>query len=94
MDKSFFIFSGYLIREENGYTAFCPDVDIASEGLTESEAKKNLMEAVSLYVESAIESNLPVVRPVPNEENPVNLEPDKIQERFTIKVNMDISVYA
>ncbi len=36
-------------REDNIYVALCPDVDIASQGSTIEEAKKNLQEALELF---------------------------------------------
>ena len=40
-------------REEDGYVAFCPELDIASQGETIEEARSNLVEALSLFFESA-----------------------------------------
>jgi predicted RNase H-like HicB family nuclease len=94
MEENIFVFTGYLIKEGETYTSFCPEVDIASEGITTDEARKNIMEAVSLYVESAIESNLPVIRPVPYEEDPKKLNPDSVVETFRLKIDFDIKVYA
>ena len=39
--------------EGDGYTAFCPEVDVASQGGTVTEARENLAEALTLYFESA-----------------------------------------
>ena len=39
--------------EGDGYTAFCPEVDVASQGATVTEARENLAEALTLYFESA-----------------------------------------
>lgn len=46
-------FTGILRKEEKGYSAFCPEFEVASCGNTIEEAKKNLIEAVELYLESA-----------------------------------------
>jgi len=43
-------------REDNGYVALCPQVDVASQGETVDEARKNLEEALSLFFETASES--------------------------------------
>ena len=94
MEENVFVITGYLIKEGETYTSFCPDVDIASEGLTTAEARENLIEAVSLYVESAIESNLPVIRPVPYEEDPKRLNLDSIIETFRLKIDFNVKVYA
>ncbi len=40
-------------REGDGYVSLCPDLDVASQGDTIEEARKNLQEAVELFLESA-----------------------------------------
>lgn len=40
-------------REGDGYVALCPEVDVASQGDTIEEARKNLQEAVELFLETA-----------------------------------------
>jgi predicted RNase H-like HicB family nuclease len=40
-------------REESGYVALCPELDIASQGDTIEEARSNLVEALSLFFETA-----------------------------------------
>ncbi len=40
-------------REDDAYVAFCPEVDIASQGDTVESARKNLIEALELFFESA-----------------------------------------
>lgn len=40
-------------REDDGYVALCPEVDIASQGHTIEEAQANLSEAVELFFETA-----------------------------------------
>ena len=40
-------------REGDGYTAFCPEVDVASQGDTVAEARENLREALTLFFETA-----------------------------------------
>ena len=42
-----------LIREDEGFVAICPEVDVASQGDSVEEAKKNLREAVELFFEYA-----------------------------------------
>jgi len=63
-DRTSFVFTGVLIKEDEGYSALCLELDVASQGETVEEAKKNIIEAVTLYLETAIESNLPIIRPV------------------------------
>jgi len=40
-------------REGDGYVSLCPELDIASQGNTVSEARENLREALELFFESA-----------------------------------------
>jgi predicted RNase H-like HicB family nuclease len=40
-------------REDDGYVALCPELDIASQGDTVEEARRMLTEAVELFMESA-----------------------------------------
>jgi predicted RNase H-like HicB family nuclease len=40
-------------REDDGYVALCPELDIASEGASVEEARANLVEALTLFFESA-----------------------------------------
>lgn len=40
-------------RESDGYVSLCPEVDIASQGDTVDEARKNLCEALELFFETA-----------------------------------------
>lgn len=40
-------------REGDGYVVLCPQVDVASQGLTVDEARENLAEALVLFFETA-----------------------------------------
>ena len=40
-------------REDDGYVALCPELDIASQGDSVEEARGNLKEAVELFFETA-----------------------------------------
>lgn len=40
-------------REDDGYVALCPKVDVASQGDTIDEARNNLKEALELFFEAA-----------------------------------------
>ena len=40
-------------REDDGYVALCPELDIASQGAVEAEARENLKEALELFFEVA-----------------------------------------
>jgi predicted RNase H-like HicB family nuclease len=46
-------FTAIIEREDNSYVAFCPELDIASQGETVEEARLNLKEAIQLFFESA-----------------------------------------
>ena len=45
-------------REGDGYVALCPELDIASQGVTIEEAKANLQEALELFFESASDAEV------------------------------------
>jgi len=45
-------------REDDGYVALCPELDIASQGQSVEEASSNLREALSLFFETASPSEL------------------------------------
>lgn len=40
-------------REDDGFVALCPELDIASEGSSIEEARANLIEALTLFLETA-----------------------------------------
>ncbi len=40
-------------REGDGFVALCPEVDVASQGSTIDEARRNLIEALELFFEAA-----------------------------------------
>ena len=46
-------FTAIIEREDEGYVALCPELDIASQGDTVSEARSNLAEAIELFMENA-----------------------------------------
>ena len=46
-------FTAVIEREDDGYVALCPELDIASQGGTVSEARANLREAIELFLEEA-----------------------------------------
>jgi len=94
MDGSNFIFTCVIIKEEAGYSSLCLELDIASEGDTLQEAKSNLREAVQLYLETAIESNLPIIRPVPQGENPLITQPQSVMKVYKMKVNLKVRILA
>ncbi len=40
-------------KEDDLYVALCPEVDVASQGTTIEESKRNLIEALILFFETA-----------------------------------------
>jgi predicted RNase H-like HicB family nuclease len=46
-------FTAILRPEEDMFTAFCPELDVASQGKTHREALDNLREAVTLFLQCA-----------------------------------------
>lgn len=51
-------FTAIIEREDDGYVSLCPELDIASQGLTIEEAKQNLVEAIELFLEVANSSEI------------------------------------
>jgi predicted RNase H-like HicB family nuclease len=47
-----------LSREDDGFVALCPELDIASQGATIEEARANLIEALTLFFEAASPSEV------------------------------------
>jgi predicted RNase H-like HicB family nuclease len=45
-------------REDDGFVALCPEFDIASDGASIEEARTNLIEALTLFFESASASEV------------------------------------
>ena len=45
--------TGLIEREGDGFVSLCPELDIASQGHTIDEARRNLIEAVELFLETA-----------------------------------------
>ena len=81
-----FTFTGILIKEEQGYSSLCIELDVASVGDTPEEAKAMLLEAATLHIEGAIEDGLPYLRPVPAQGDPRQIAPDTIAEIFRFKL--------
>lgn len=42
-----------IVREGSGYVASCPDLNVASQGDSVSEARNNIKEALELFFETA-----------------------------------------
>lgn len=45
-------------REDDGFVALCPELDIASQGTSIEEARANLLEALTLFFETADPSEI------------------------------------
>jgi len=45
-------------REDDGFVALCPELDIASQGSSVEEARANLIEALELFFETAAPSEV------------------------------------
>jgi len=51
-------FTAMIYREDDGYVALCPELDVASQGDSVEEASANLRDAVELFIESADPSEI------------------------------------
>ena len=50
--------SSIVEREDAGFVAMCPELDVASQGNTIDEARANLAEAVELFLETASDEEI------------------------------------
>ncbi len=94
MSYNEFVFTGIIYKECDKYSALCPELDVASEGNILAEASDNLFEAVTLYLETAIEGNLPYLRPILLDEDPRKTHSESIASIFRLKVDFQIKVHA
>jgi len=94
MNGNRFTFSVYIIKENDVYIAVCKEVDIVTEGMSENQAMDNLSEAVSLYVETAIESNLPILRPISPAEDLSITHPEKIIIACSLYIDFKVKAHA
>jgi predicted RNase H-like HicB family nuclease len=51
-------FTAIIEREGDGYVSLCPELDIASQGDHIEEARRNLIEALELFFETADSSEV------------------------------------
>lgn len=51
-------FTAIIEREDDSYVALCPELDIASQGVTVEEARQNLKEALELFFDTASEQEI------------------------------------
>jgi len=87
-------FDAVITKEDDIFCSLCIELNVASEGETQLEAKKNLLEAVKDYIELSLEHSTPLIRWVPFDDNPLLNSNDKIFEQFKIKVPMNLFEYA
>lgn len=80
-----FQFTGIIIQEDDNYSVLCPELDVASQGASPEEARAMLLEATTLYLESAVEAGLPYLRPIPPEEDPRQTSPESVVAVFQFK---------
>ena len=48
-----YLFSAIFTKEKGGYSAFCSELGVVSQGKTLSEAEANIREAVGLYIDDS-----------------------------------------
>lgn len=53
MSRTTYRLTAIIEHEDDLYVALCPELDIASQGVTVEEARRNLVEAVELFFEAA-----------------------------------------
>lgn len=94
MDEHELIFTGVISKEGKTYSALCLELDVASQGDTPESAKDYLLEAATLYLETAIENNLPYLRPVPQDQDPRHSIPDQVVATFPVRIHFSIAAYA
>jgi predicted RNase H-like HicB family nuclease len=93
-NQNHFEFTGAIFKEGKSYVSLCLDLDVASQGRTPSEARKMLAEAVTLYLETCFENNLPYMRPVPPDEDPRRSTRVNLVEIFRLKVDFRVHAVA
>ena len=88
-----FVFTAAVLKERRGYSALCLELDVASQGDTAQAAKDALLDAVTLYLETAFESNIPYLRPVPPDANPLLKKPSK-RVAEVVRFKVDFAIHA
>ena len=86
-----FVFTGLIWKEGEEYSALCPELDVASQGTTQIEARDRLLEAAALHLEGSFEDGLPYLRPVPTTEDPRNSLPAEEVDVFKFSLPDKIS---
>ncbi|NEX22695.1 type II toxin-antitoxin system HicB family antitoxin [Thiorhodococcus mannitoliphagus] len=52
------LLTAIIEKEDDGYVALCPEVDVASQGDSIAEARDNLRDALELFFEAASEHQI------------------------------------
>jgi predicted RNase H-like HicB family nuclease len=82
-----FSLTGVIVKEaDDVYVAVCLELDVATQGKTVTEAKKKLLEAVTLDLEGAIATHASFWHPIPPDDNPLLTCPEKVVANFPIRV--------
>ena len=68
-------FTAIIEREGDSYVALCPEFDVASQGSTIEESRKNLQEAVELFLETA---------------DPAEIEERRHAEAFVTRIEVEL----
>ena len=89
-----FNFTGVVVKEDQGFSSVCLELDVASQGESVAEAKTMLLEAAALHLEGAFEDGLPFLRPVPPEADPLRVMPEQVVETFNFRVSVAVQAYA
>ncbi len=59
--KTYMVTAELIPEESGGYTVYCPELDIHTQGETEEECLANLQEATELHIETVGEEALRAV---------------------------------
>ena len=94
MHRNALTFTGLVVQEGEGFYALCPELDVASQGTSPAEAETMLREAVTGYLESCFESNLPYLRPVSEKDDPRRAESSSVMSTFRLRVDLAVKVHA
>jgi predicted RNase H-like HicB family nuclease len=63
------IFTARIFQEDNSFVAQCLEVDVASQGETQTEALNNLQEAIELHFEPPCATIIPQLQRIEVEIN-------------------------
>lgn len=86
-------FTGLVVSEGDGFFSLCPELDVASQGDTIRAAKEMLREALTGYLETCFESNLPYLRTTPDDDDPRRTEPENVALVFSLRVDLSAKVH-